>query len=109
MMVAMASSAHAQEFVPREKDVIFDAAGLREAVVGQSHEFYDGGVSFFSISGDYSYTYAGGGTAFGTYELAEDGVVCMSFQTGASRCDMYVQGTSGLVLISEAGDRFPVR
>jgi hypothetical protein len=107
----VAGAVQAQEFVPRETDIRLDAAMLREAVFGHTHEFFDGGRSFFSISGDYSYTFGGdrGGTAFGQYTLGEDGVVCMVFLTGAERCDMYVRGGGRLVLITQDGDRFPVR
>ncbi len=111
-IVMMASPAVAQEFVPREGDVVLDAAAMAADVVGARHEFYDGGVSFFSVSGTYTYTYADGGRAYGSYELRDGGaggVVCTSFAQGFSRCDMYVRNADRLVLITQDGDRFPVR
>ncbi|MEM8538010.1 MAG: hypothetical protein AAGF56_09130, partial [Pseudomonadota bacterium] len=75
----------------------------------RSHEFFDGGVSFFSVTGSYSYTYPDGGIAYGNYALREGGVVCSTFNHGFSRCDMYVNDGTRLVLITEGGTRFPVR
>lgn len=108
-LVAMPSAA--QEFFPRDSDRVLSAEDMSAEVVGRTHEFFDGGVSFFSVSGTYSYTYSDGGRAFGSYALddATDGVVCSSFENGFSRCDMYVHDGTRLVLITEAGDRFPVR
>ncbi len=107
----LAGPALAQDFTPRDSDVVLDAAAMRAEVVGRTHEFFDGGVSFFSVSGTYSYTYSDGGRAYGTYELRPDqaGVVCSAFAAGFSRCDMYVQAGGRLVLITQDGTRFPVR
>ena len=101
----------AQDFTPRESDVVLNAAAMQAQVVGRTHEFFDGGVSFFSVSGTYSYTYSDGGRAFGTYQVEQDrsGVVCSAFDAGFSRCDMYVQAGDRLVLITQDGTRFPVR
>lgn len=105
----MAGAASAQEFTPRASDTVLSADAMAQDVVGRSHEFFDGGVSFFSISGSYSYTYPDGGTAFGTYTVEEGGVVCSAFNHGFSRCDMYVHDGTRLVLITADGARFPVR
>lgn len=108
-MILMATPVAAQEFPTRGGDEIFDTNATRDVIVEKSHEFYDGGVSFYSISVDYSYTYPDGGRAFGRYELGEDGVVCTFFRHGFERCDLYVQDARGLVLITQDSDRFLVR
>ncbi len=110
--IVFASTATAQEFAPKPTDRVLDAAAMAEKVVGRTHEFFDGGVSFFSVSGTYSYTYSDGGRAYGAWELRDsgnDGVICTSFAAGFSRCDMYVHDGTRLVLITEDGTRFPVR
>ena len=97
---------------PRPSDTLLDGVGMSEWVIGQTHEFFDGGRSFFSISGIYTYTYADGGVAYGTWEMPQDGsdgVVCTHFRHGFSRCDRYVQSNGRLLLITEDGERFPVR
>lgn len=109
ILLTLAGSATAQDFVPRSGDRILDAQDMASDVVGRSHEFFDGGVSSFAAGGSYSYTYPGGGTAFGTYALRADGVVCSDFNHGFSRCDMYVHDGTRLVLITQDGARFPVR
>lgn len=78
-------------------------------VRGATHEFFDGGKSFFSLTDAYSYTYPDGGIAYGRYEILEDGLVCTYFNHGFDRCDTYVMSNGRLVLITETGLRFPVR
>lgn len=102
----------AQEFVPRDGDRVLDGPAMQAEVVGRTHAFFDGGVSFFSVSGSYSYTYSDGGRAYGDWELQDGGaggVICTRFAAGFSRCDMYVHDGTRLVLITQDGARFPVR
>lgn len=110
--LVMATPLAAQDFQPRDSDRILDAPAMQAQVVGRTHEFFDGGVSFFSISGTYTYTYSDGGRAYGEWALQDDGtggIICTSFAAGFSRCDMYVHDGTRLVLITEDGTRFPVR
>ena len=72
--------------------------------------FYDNGQSKFSTGGAYSYTYANdGGTAFGVYRIAPDGVVCIDYRNGRTRCDRYVRSRDRIVMVTETGDRYPIR
>ncbi|WP_170608435.1 hypothetical protein [Ruegeria arenilitoris] len=80
-----------------------------EALAGRTLTFYDNGKSKFSAGGAYSYTYASGESAFGTYSIAEDGSVCVSYRNGFGRCDLYVFSDDRLILIDQMGNRFPVR
>lgn len=80
-----------------------------EALAGRTLTFYDDGRSNFSEDGAYSYTYASGEAAFGTYSIAQDGSVCIAYRNGFSRCDLYVHSGERLILIDEKGDRYPVR
>lgn len=108
----LAGPAWAQDFAPRPSDQILDNVAMAARVVGRTHEFFDGGISFFSVSGTYTYTYSDGGRAYGRYELRDagaGGVVCSFFDNGFERCDMYVDDGDRLVLITEDGVRFPVR
>ncbi|MEM9967018.1 MAG: hypothetical protein AAF755_02825 [Pseudomonadota bacterium] len=90
-----------------------DTALSREEVSqltrNQMIEFYEGGQARYSVGGSYSYTYQGGGTAFGQFNVAQDGVVCITFQNGRSRCDQFVYSHGRLVMITEKGERFPIR
>ncbi len=110
--VLVAGAAQAEGFAPKGSDRVLDAGEMAAQVVGRTHEFFDGGVSFFSVSGTYTYTYSDGRRAYGSWawpETGAEGVICTSFAAGFSRCDMYVHDGTRLVLITEDGDRFPVR
>ncbi|MDA0963063.1 MAG: hypothetical protein O2898_09110 [Proteobacteria bacterium] len=77
---------------------------------GGSLTFHDDGISRFSAGGSYSYTYANqGGTAFGTFDIRDDGKICIDFRNGAGCCDLYVRNGLRLILLTENGERFPVK
>ena len=112
ILLILGSAATAQEFSPRDSDAILNRERMEEAVIGATHEFHDGGKSFFSISGTYTYTYTDGLVAYGQWswpKSAEDGVICTSFNHGFRRCDMYVVSDRGLVLLTSDGLRLPVK
>jgi len=98
----------AAEWPTKPDDVPLDRDQLA-ALAGRTLTFYDDGQSRFSAGGAYSYTYASGESAFGTYAIAEDGSVCVQYRNGFSRCDLYVRNKGRLILIDEKGDRYPVR
>lgn len=101
----------AEEWSLRPGDMPLASADL-EALAGQTLTFYDDGQSKYSAGGAYSYTYSaenGGGTAFGTYSIAEDGSICTEFKSGFQRCDLYVRNGTRLILVTQKGERFPVR
>ncbi|MES0827858.1 hypothetical protein [Ruegeria sp. SCP11] len=103
-----ASSAWAAEWPTKPGDVPLTPAEL-DALAGRTLTFYDDGQSKFSAGGAYSYTYASGESAFGTYSIAEDGSVCIQYRNGFSRCDLYVRSGERLILIDKKGHRYPVR
>ena len=76
---------------------------------GNTLTFYDDGQSRFSVGGSYSYSYASGATAFGRYEIGQDGQICVQYRNGFSRCDVYVRNSGRLVLLTARGERFPIR
>lgn len=105
----VAAGAAAQDWAVRDGDSYLSESDMRAEVVGHRLTFYDNGVSDYGPNGGYSYTYDGGGTAYGVYSLSENGVVCTAFQNGFDRCDMIVRNRDRLVVITETGDRYPVR
>ncbi|MCK0150355.1 hypothetical protein MWU54_10000 [Marivita sp. S6314] len=110
-VLLIASQANAQDFAPRSGDVLFDQTALDNRVRGETLIFFDDGQSRFFDDGRYTYTYANdGGTGYGYFEVTENSTICVEFVTGFSRCDLYVTDAQGrLILITEAGDRFPIR
>ncbi len=105
-------SALAQEFALRAGDEVFDRAGLTAEVNGRTLVFFDDGQSKFSAGGAYSYTYSevnGGSTQFGSFTVMDDGIICIVYRNGFDRCDMYVRSNGRLVVLTEEGDRYPVR
>ncbi len=101
----------AQDWSPRDSDRLFDQAALDTRLRGQTITFFDDGQSRFFDDGRYTYTYANdGGTGYGYFDVKDDSTICVDFVNGFSRCDMYVIDASDrLVVITESGDRFPVR
>ncbi|WP_291729434.1 hypothetical protein [Leisingera sp. F5] len=107
----LASSALAEGWPLRPGDTAL-AQNELEALPGRSFRFYDGGESLYGSDGAYAYTYSvenGGGTAWGTYRIAADGSICVEFTNGFGRCDLYVRNGSRVILITERGERFPIR
>ena len=111
LTLCLASPAYSESWAMRESDQSFDLAALDARLRGEILIFYDGGQSEFYEDGRYTYTYADeGGTGYGYFEVMEDSTVCIEFVNGFSRCDAYVTDAQDrLVVITEAGDRFPVR
>jgi len=93
----------------RDGDRVLEKEALTERLVGRSITFYDNGQSNFEPDGGYSYTYYQGGTAFGQFEIGDDGVVCIDFANGFSRCDRYVENDGRFILLTADGYRFPIR
>ena len=103
-----ASPIFAADWPTKSGDVPLSSDEL-DALAGQTLTFYDDGQARFSAGGAYSYTYASGDAAFGTYSIAEDGSVCIAYRNGFDRCDLYVRNGERLILIDQKGDRYPVR
>jgi hypothetical protein len=99
----------AQDWAMRDGDRVLAQAEVADLTIGQTLVFYDDGRSMFSAGGAYSYTYASGDSAFGAYEIAADGTVCIAFRNGFSRCDRYVENGSRIVMLTQKGERFPIR
>ncbi|MEK0164449.1 hypothetical protein VWZ88_05160 [Phaeobacter sp. JH20_36] len=109
--VAGFGTVSAQDGAMRSGDRPFDAEALA-ALPGRSFVFYDDGEALFGSDGAYAYTYSaknGGGTAWGSYSVKPDGLICVTFVNGASRCDQYVTNRDRTVVITSDGQRFPVR
>ncbi|WP_341368544.1 hypothetical protein [Yoonia sp. BS5-3] len=107
-----AGLAQAQAYEIRPSDTVLDADAFAQLVLGRELEFFDGGMSRYSPGGSYSWTYSaanGGGNWFGTHAFDQTGAVCIEFRTLRSRCDLFVQDDQRLVLLTEDGQRYPVR
>ena len=105
----VAGPALAEGWKMRTGDELFDAAGLQAALAGQELVFFDDGRSVYGEDGYYSYTYGGGGTWEGEWRAEADSVVCVTFVTGMTRCDRIVRNGDRLVVLTEEGERFPVK
>jgi len=110
LVAAMAHADPGEVWPLRSGDVVLDDAALARIADGGSLTYFDDGVSRFSAGGAYSYTYAdNGGTAFGRFRVEGAGRICIDFRNGFGRCDMYVRNGDRLILLTEQGDRFPVK
>jgi hypothetical protein len=108
-LLSLSGPAFAQDWAMRDGDRVVTRADLTERLVGNSIMFYDNGVSKFETDGRYSYTYDQGGTAYGRFEIGDQGIVCIDFVNGRSRCDRYVDNGERFLLLSADGYRFPIR
>lgn len=106
----LALPAAAQDWAVRSGDDLLDRGAVLDLIDGRTIVFFDDGQSKFSVGGAYSYTYAnGGGTAFGAWDVDADGMVCIAFRNGFSRCDRYVRAGARFVMLTQKGERFPIR
>lgn len=96
-----------QDWNIRPWDMEMQRDELIDRVVGQDIEFMDGGLASYSRDGSYAYTYKSGRSFSGKYTINEDASVCVTFDNGPKRCDLYVLHDERLVMIAETGRRFP--
>ncbi len=112
LLIALAAPAAAQDYVARDSDTVPTKASLSELILDRDLEYFDGGVSRYDTGGSYAWTYAennGGGVWTGIHDIQENGVVCVTYETGQERCDMFVLSGERLVMLTDDGQRFPLR
>ncbi|GFE50440.1 hypothetical protein So717_21930 [Roseobacter cerasinus] len=93
----------------RASDRELTRAEVEQLTDGRTLIFFDEGRSRFSAGGAYSYTYVSGESAFGRYRVEQDGTVCIDYRNGFSRCDRYVESSGRIVMLTQKGERFPIR
>lgn len=110
LLVCTAPIGVAESWAERASDTALTRAEVVELTAGQTLIFFDDGQSQFSVGGSYSYSYGNnGGTAFGRFTVGDDGQVCIAYRNGFSRCDRYVHSGDRLVMLTEKGERFPIK
>ncbi len=108
-LVLLAGQAMADDWKMRDGDALLAQSDLHDRLSGRVLVFYDDGRSNYQADGKYSYTYGGGGTWYGHWQVGADSVVCVTFVTGVERCDRIVENDGRLVVLTADGQRFPVR
>lgn len=99
----------AADFTLLKEDQALTPSEIEALVSDTVVEFYEGGQSRYSTGGAYSYTYKSGGTAFGKFEVRPDGAICVLFNNGRDRCDFFVHSHGRVVMITQSGERYPIR
>ena len=97
--------AAAEDFPLLPNDEVLNRAEVVGLTERHLIEFYEGGQSRYSVGGSYSYTYQGGGTAYGAFEEGQDGVNCIAIRTGRDRCDRYVRSQGRIVKLARCQSR----
>ena len=112
ILLILATPAAAQDYSVRGNDDVFTPAALADMIHDRDLEYFDGGVSRYNADGSYAWTYAdnnGGAVLTGTHDIQEGGVVCITYDAGPQRCDMFVMSAARLVLLTDDGQRYPLR
>ncbi len=109
LAVIVATPLVAQDYRARDGDVLFGNAELSARLSGRTLVFFDDGQSVYQADGKYQYTYGGGGTWYGYWDVKDGSFVCVTFVTGVERCDQIVENDGRLVVLTDQGARFPVR
>lgn len=115
-LAILAAPATAQDYALRTTDTVPTRASLSETILDRDLEYFDGGISRYTSGGAYAWTYAennGGGVHTGVHDIQnggqDNGVVCVIYDAGPERCDMFVMSGDRLVLLTNDGQRFPLR
>lgn len=113
LLILLASPLAAQDYALRDSDDAIFWIDLRDMIDARDIEFYDGGVSTYNFTDQsYAWTYSaenGGGVWSGTFMMWEDGTLCITYESGRERCDVFVMSNDRLTLLTEDGQRYPVR
>ncbi len=112
LLLALATPATAQDYAVRSGDTILTRATLSDQIIDRDLEYFDGGISRYDADGSYAWTYAdnnGGGVHTGIHDIRDDAIVCITYDAGPTRCDMFVQSNGRLTLLTDDGQRYPVR
>lgn len=109
LSVALTAPALAEGWAMKPGDVTFTRAEITAFLAEHEVRFYDGGQSEYGPGGAYAYVYDGGDRAEGRYRIEADGSVCVEFENGWSRCDLYVRNGDRVLLIDQKGDRYPLK
>lgn len=109
LLLSLPSALWAADFKVLEADVVLSRAEVVEMTSGGLLTFYEGGQSRYSVGGSYSYSYDQGATAYGRFAVGDDGVVCIEYRNGRTRCDRFVRSHGRLVMLTEDGQRFAIR
>lgn len=107
LFLTFAIPALAAEWNIRPWDGVMTRDDVVARVVGAEIRFPDGSAARYGNDGRYVYTYHGGREFHGAYQVDGDGAICVAFDAGQRRCDLYVLHDTRLVLITEDGRRFP--
>lgn len=109
VLALVSAPAFAQEGI-RPSDNILDHDQMTALLTGNELEFYDGSKSRYGDDGSYGYTYTDNGPVWtGHFEVFDESRVCVDFDNGSRRCDIFIQTGDQVVLVTADGTRFPVR
>lgn len=113
LLAVLAAPVAAQDFAVRASDTVPTKVDLSETILDRELEYFDGGISRYAADGTYSWTYTqenGGATLPGVHDIQQGGVVCVTYDDrGQARCDMFVFSNDRLTLLTEDGQRYPIR
>ena len=111
-LILLTAPVAAQDFALRDSDHVPSGASLSDTILDRDLEYFDGGISRYDTGGAYAWTYAdnnGGGVHTGVHDIGDAGMVCVTYDSGPERCDMFVMSGDRLMLLTDSGERYPLR
>ncbi len=100
----------AEEWNLRPGELQLNYEQVTELTTNRTLNFFNNGQSKYSVGGAYSHSFPDeGGTQFGVFDVRRDGRVCVNFRNGENRCNLYLKSHGLLLMLTEEGDRFPVK
>lgn len=110
-LLALALPVAAQDYDIRSNDTQPSADDLVAYIVDRDLIYFDDGTSRYNADGSYAWTYSAvnGSSVWPGLYTVTDNIICIDFESGTARCDMFVFSGDRLTLLTDNGERYPVR
>jgi hypothetical protein len=105
-LISLPNPVLAESWQTETNDTRLTQAELTALVLGKTMTYDGGGKSVFDTDGGYEF-YVGGEVYLYTYQITNDGEVCIASADFGARCDLIVVNDGQVISINDQGERFP--